>query len=223
MFEVARRIRTAVKDLSMRTGVFDQKFFKVYPYMHEPMHLIFLAGCVKAVAPVPGCFVEAGCAYGATTVFLNKYLNNIRSERNYYAFDTFSGFVQEHADYEIAKRGKPGRLRDEFVENKKIWFDRSMEMHDVSRVKSFQADISKFDFASIAPIAFCLLDVDLYRPIRQALPKIHGAMAPGGIIVVDDCKPNSIWDGAMQAYEEYVTEQRLPREIHCEKLGIIRA
>ena len=206
----------------MITGIFDQKFFKVYNYMYEPVQLIELAECVRSVARVPGCFVEAGCAYGATTVFLNRLMDNIGLDRDYYAIDTFSGFVEEHAQYEITERGKPSRLRREFNENKKSWFDRSMRMHDVARVKSVQADIAQFDFNAIAPVA-CLLDVDLFKPIRDALPKIHAAMSPGGIIVIDDCKPDNIWDGALEAYESYISDRGLPREIKCEKLGIIRA
>lgn len=223
MVDIARHVRSLVKDVSMITGIFDQKFFKVYNYMYEPVQLVALTECVRSVQHVPGSFVEAGCAYGATTVFLNRLMDNINLDRVYYAIDTFSGFTAEHAEYEISKRGKPSRLRREFIENKKSWFDRSMKMHNVARVKSVQADIAQFDFNAIAPIAFCLVDVDLFKPIKDALPKIHAAMSSGGIIVIDDCKPDNIWDGALEAYESYILEYELPREIKCEKLGIIRA
>jgi hypothetical protein len=219
---ISKHVRSLVKDVSLKTGIFDQKFFKVYPYMYEPTQLIFLTECIRAVQQVPGCFVEAGCAYGATTAFLNKFMDNLDYERVYYAMDTFSGFVNEHVQHEINERGKPSRLNQEFTENKKAWFDRSMRMHDITRVRSLKVDISQFDFTSIAPIAFCLIDVDLYKPIRDALPKIHAAMSPGGIIIVDDCKPNNIWDGALQAYDEYTRKNNISQEIRHEKLGVIR-
>jgi SAM-dependent methyltransferase len=207
----------------MLTGIFDQKFFKLYNYMYEPTQLIELTECIRSVRDVPGSFVEAGCAYGATTAFLNRFMDNLNLNRQYYAIDTFCGFPEEHALYEVRQRGKSTRLQQEFVENKKSWFDKSMKMHHIERVKSVQADVAQFDFASIAPIAFCLLDVDLFKPIKEALPKIHAAMSPAGIIVIDDCKPNNMWDGALEAYEEYIREKHLPREIRCDKLGIIRA
>lgn len=220
---LSRKIQAVIKDVSLKTGVYNQLFFKVYPYMFEPKQLVFLTEAVKAVTDVPGCFVEAGCAFGATTVFLNKCMAGEGMSRDYYAIDTFSGFVDAHADHEIAKRGKPGSIRTQFAVNKKAWFDRSMLLHGAGHVRSVESDVTAFDFAAIAPIAFCLLDVDLYLPIKDVLPKIYRAMSPGGIIVVDDCKPAGLWDGALLAYEEFVGGMSLPKEIVAEKLGIVRA
>jgi hypothetical protein len=56
-----------------------------------------------------------------------------------------------------------------------------MIQHDVERVKSITADVFNFDFRSIAPISFCLLDVDLYLPIKNTLPKILRPVYPFAI------------------------------------------
>lgn len=221
---LSQTIRSIIKDASLKTGIYNQLFFKVYPYMFEPSQLGFLTECLKSVRDVPGCLVEAGCAYGATTVFLNMFMNEEGIERAYYAIDTFSGFIDEDTKYEITNRGKPvGLYKGHFSENKKVWFDRSMALHGIRRVKSAESDVTKFDFSAIAPIAFCLLDVDLYKPIKAVLPKIYSAMSPGGIIVVDDCKPANSYDGALQAYEEFLQQEGLPKEIAARKLGILRA
>jgi len=220
---LSQTIRSVFKEISFRTGLYNQLFFSVYPYMYKPNQLMFLTDCIRAVQNVPGCFVEAGCAYGATTVFLNKFMFDEGVMRDYYAIDTFSGFLDEHVQHEITNRGKPARLAAYFAENKKAWFDRSLMLHGVERVTSIESDVTKFDFSAIAPIAFCLLDVDLYKPIEDVLPKIYKAMSPGGVIVVDDCMPSQLWDGALQAYEEFVQRNGLPKEIAAEKLGIVRA
>jgi hypothetical protein len=47
-------------------------------------------------------------------------------------------------------------------------------------------------------------------------------MSSGGIIIVDDCQPDQMWDGALQAYEEFARERNLPMEIALEKLGVVR-
>ena len=75
-------------------------------------------------------------------------------------------------------------------------------------VRALIADAAKFDYASLGPIAFCLLDVDLYIPTREALPKIYKQLSPGGVMIIDDCKPGGDWDGALQAYQEYCADRR---------------
>jgi len=223
MSAFSQTIRRVVKDASLRTGLYDSTLFNVYPFCFEPKQLVFLTECLRSVAKVPGCFVEAGCWQGATTVFLNKFADNDGIDpRPYFAIDTFAGFAKPDAEYEIKSRGKPTQLREIFLENKKEWFDRTMQLHGIDRVKSIQSDVTKFDFASIPPIAFCLLDVDLYTCTKAVLPKIHCRMSPGGIIVVDDCKTNALFDGAAQAYREFQTERNMPIEIAEEKLGVVR-
>jgi len=58
--------------------------------------------------------------------------------------------------------------------------------------------------------------------VRDALPKIYQQLAPGGIIVVDDCSPGGNWDGALQAYQEYCASASIPVDIRCGKLGLVR-
>ena len=91
-----------------------------------------------------------------------------------------------------------------------------------TNIKSFKADASTFDFAAFAPIAFALIDVDIYRPVKLSLQHIHPHMSKSGVIVVDDCSADGIWDGAYQAYMEFCSERGLAPEIVCGKLGLIR-
>jgi O-methyltransferase len=223
MPSISKAVRSLIKDTSMRTGVYDKTFFEVYPYCFEPKQLIFLTECVRSVANVSGSFLECGCLYGATTVFLNKFMDDEGfGPRRYYAIDTFSGFTFEDADHEVKKRGKSAAMYDMFRENKKEWYDKTISMHGIKRVTSVQNDIMKVDFAALGPVAFCLLDVDLYVSTKDTLPKIYNAMAPGGIIIVDDCKDGTYYDGAAQAYGEFVNERGMAHEIVEHKLGVIR-
>ena len=218
--------KNALKHLAFATPLHRQ-LFNPYPFMFDPGELIFLTECVTAVKEVPGVFVEAGCAYGSTTIWLNKFMNEQGVERDYYAIDTFSGFTPEHIRYEADQRRKPrsvtSMLKSTFANNKREWFWQSMAAHGVANVIALKADVSNFEFADLAPIAFCLLDVDLFLPIHQALPKIYEALSAGGIIVVDDCwSIDPKWDGALQAYNEFTSAQHLPRDIRYRKLGVIR-
>jgi SAM-dependent methyltransferase len=187
-----------------------------YTFNFEPAQLAFLCECLTATAAVPGCVVEAGCFAGQTTVFLNAHMSAEGMEKPYHALDTFGGFVKSQAEHEVSARVKSDPFQG-FAMNSQRWFDRTMQVNGIRRVQSTKADVAEFDFAKLAPIAFCLLDVDLYLPTKAAIPGILSVLAPGGILVVDDCKPDNIYDGAYQAFIEFGGT-----EIRHGKLGVIR-
>jgi hypothetical protein len=47
-------------------------------------------------------------------------------------------------------------------------------------------------------------------------------LSPGGMIVVDDCKPVNQFDGALQAYTEFTESEGLPSRYALDKLGILK-
>lgn len=185
--------------------------------------LIFLCKCIEETSGTEGSVVEVGCETGVTTVFLNKFMDALGIQKHYYALDTFSGFVKEDVEFEVLTRNKRrSDYRSLFTVNSRKWFDWTMTRNGITRVRSILADANTFDFSRIGPISFCLLDVDLYRPIRKCLPAIYDVLSPGGILVVDDCDAsNSQWDGAEQAYREFVSAQKITAEIRHGKFGII--
>jgi O-methyltransferase len=173
---------------------------------------------------VPGAIVEIGCATGRTTVFLNRHLDELRTTRPYVCVDTFAGFSDDDVRFETERRGKAPGLFDGFRVNDKEWFDQNLADNGIRRVTSYQGDIKTFDLAAAAPsISMCLLDVDLYQPVRVALAKVMPLLGAGGIIVVDDMIDDSSFDGARQAYREFVAERGVDEEIVSRKLGIVRA
>lgn len=224
--QVKKSIRDLCVEASMKTGVIKKvlgrDIWSVYDYMFSPNQLIFIANSLNDVRDVPGCCAEIGCAYGRTTAFLNKYMVENGIGKKYYALDTFSGFVPEHLDYEAERRDKDRAIDQWFVNNKRSWFDHSLRVSGIDSVTSIECDAAKFDYASIGPIAFALLDVDLYLPMSEILPSLYANMAPGGTILVDDCEPHPHWDGALAAYQEFVERNGIESKIMCDKLGVIK-
>jgi SAM-dependent methyltransferase len=120
---------------------------------------------------------------------------------------------------EVARGQERDHYRGFFAVNDRRWFDYAMRREGVTRVRSVAADVGAFDFARVAPIAFCLVDVVFYQPVKLALPRIWEALAPGGIVVVDDFHEDDsgAFSGAGQAYREFVEDrdmapQRVDRE-----------
>ena len=195
-----------------------------YHYNFRPAHLAYMVACLDEIKEVKGSVVEAGCFAGATTIFLREHLRDI-GQRRYIAVDTFGGFVPSDVDYEMNQRGKAAQrstLVGGFSQNRREWVERSMALAGHGDVEVVQADVATLDYAAYAPIAFALIDVDLYLPVQKALSLIAPHMAEGGRIIVDDCSPRQVFDGALQAYDEWCLQQGIPREIVHQKLGVLR-
>jgi O-methyltransferase len=194
--------------------------FRRYEYMYSPSQLWFLCQQITNTAEVPGSILEVGCAWGATTVFLNRHIDELGLDVDYYVVDTFEGFTDDDIRTE-RERGRRYYYDAAFHGNNKAWFDRTMRRNHVARVTSFRADAATFDYKKTAPFRFVLIDVDLYRPVLATLEAIYDLVSPGGIIVIDDCKQGGEWGGAYEAFLEFAKANSLEATITHGKLGLI--
>jgi O-methyltransferase len=221
-FTLNPKLARFVKEVQFNSR-FRKYFFPRFAYNFTAPQLCFLCQCIEDTRHVQGAIAEIGCANGSTTVFLNKYMEAQNIPKHYYALDTFSGFVPADIEVEVVDRGKTADLYTGFVVNKKKWFDGTMQQNNIARVRSIETDVNKYDLTTLGPLSFALLDVDLYRPMKKALPELYQVLNPNGIIVVDDCdSKNTRWDGSEQAYKEFmIAIGRSPQIIH-RKLGILK-
>lgn len=182
-----------------------------------------MCNCLEEVRHITGSILEIGCEYGETTLFLNHYMADQGINRRYICIDTFDGFTEDDLNYEVKVRNKSRSNLLGFRNNSKKWFQRTISDAGYESVQVFQKDVSAFDFLSVAPVSFALLDVDLYKPIQACLPRLYNVLSPGGVIIVDDCDPaDPFYDGAFYAYMEFMGSRNLPASIFGRKLGIIK-
>jgi predicted O-methyltransferase YrrM len=217
------KLKTAMKLAMSRTPA-GRFVMHRYTYNFTPRQLCFLTACVDRTAALSGGIAEVGTFLGHTAVFLNAHMTAEGIEKPYFAIDTFSGFVPSHLAHERTARDKApffANMRGAFADNSKTLFDRQLTLNGIMRVRSIEADAALFDYATLAPFSFVIIDVDLYIPVLRALEKVTPLMQRGGIIVVDDCRPGQIFDGALQAYTEFVTANGYPSKVVHTKLGII--
>ena len=230
---IAAKLKRKIKTQALRfsywlayrlasAAVYTRQPFVRYPYMNPPSQLMELAKQLLSVE-APGAAVEVGCNQGWTTCFLVEALMERGVKRDYVCIDTFNGFTTEDVTFEYKMRGKTAGLYDDFfLINDPAWLKASISRFGYTNVHVERADAATFDYGSIGQIAFALVDVDLYRPVRASLERILPNMAKGGVVMVDDCDPRDYqWDGAYQAYEEVCQERNIQPEIVCQKFGII--
>jgi O-methyltransferase len=194
--------------------------FRHYEYMYSPSQLGFLCQQITNTAEVPGSILEVGCAWGATTVFLNRHIDELGIDVDYYTVDTFEGFTDEDIRTE-QERGRRYYYDAAFNGNSKAWFDRTMLRNNATRVTSFRADAATFDYKKLAPYRFVLIDVDLHRPVLAALEAVYDLVSPGGTIIVDDCQQGGEWGGAYEAFIGFTKAHDLDATITHGKLGVI--
>ena len=191
-----------------------------YPYNLDPLQLSEIIISLEKVKNLDGVICEIGVARGMTTRFICEYLNNTDTKTDYYCLDTFNSFTKEDVNFEIENRKKThSELLGFSYNNFKKW---KKNFNNYEYIKAIETDVKKFDFKKIKPIKFALLDVDLYLPTLSALENLKNNMITGGILMVDDVSKNNSWDGADQAFHEFIKKHSLKFELVGKKCGIIK-
>jgi O-methyltransferase len=221
--QTPRKMQIFIKKVVFNTPLRDYLTY-IHEFYFTVPQLFFLCQCIEQVRELKGAIAEVGCATGRTTVFINKYMDARGIDKKYYAIDTFSGFLPEDIEFEVSKRQKKSSFYSNiFRRNMKKWFDYTMNRNGINRVVSIQADVNKYDLTTLGSLSFVLLDVDLYRPVKKSLPELYDTLTSNGIMIVDDCSKKDIrWDGADQAYREFMKEIKQPIQVVQEKLGVVR-
>ena len=190
-----------------------------YSYNLEPIQLAEIINSLEKVKSLDGSICEIGVARGMTTRFICEYLSSINFRSEYYCIDTFSSFDKKDIQFEVEKRNKNRSELIGFSYNDyEVW---KKNFKKFNFIKVIKKDVKNFNFKNIQPMKFVLLDVDLYLPTLSALNSIKDNMTKGGILLVDDVSKNNSWDGANQAFQEFVKTYSLKFKLVGKKCGII--
>ena len=190
-----------------------------YLYNVEPIQLAKIISELIRLDSTEGNILEVGVARGMTTRFICEHLTNTKFEGIYYAIDTFESFTDSDLEYEVSNRKKDlAQLKGFQYNDVNVW---KSHFRDFSFLKAVKSDCGKLDYKEFKPIKLTFLDVDLYLPTLKTLKKIYNCTCEGGVILVDDCMDNTIYDGAFQAYMEFCAEKGIEPNIIGNKCGII--
>lgn len=195
-----------------------------YPYMLDPIQLSFLISQMDQLYNLykrPLHIYEIGVARGMTTAFLSQHILAEKLPHKITCIDTFNGFTNSDLNYEMKNRGKnPSELLGFSYNNYDVW---KRNFSKINFVEAIQCDIANYSIPDGQIIDIVLADVDLYLPTKIILEKFYPVLSSAGVILIDDVKQDSCWDGAHQAYSEFCQSSKIGFELLGRKSGIIRA
>lgn len=177
----------------------------------------------KKITEVPGAIIDLGVYRGASTFTWAKLCEifcptDIR--KTVYGFDTFEGFTdlspedgEENREQDVMRGGYfggPSVEQDLVLAIEAMNHDR--HLNHIERVKLVKGDVLETipEFVKHRGnglrIALLNLDLDLYVPTKIALEYFVPAMAPGGIIILDEYAVDT-FGGETKAVDEYFIEK----------------
>lgn len=213
-----------VKKILFRSSFLNGLSRPKYEFCLSPAQLSWLCEAISETRSAnrqPGCIVEVGVARGMTTTFLLKHMEIEEDSRRYYCLDTFGGFTAEDVDYEVTVRDKKRRDYGGFAYNDLSAFKKNLIKNGFKNGIAIKADVGRFDFSVLAPIDVMLVDVDLYRPTLYALRDSYPFLNSRAFVMVDDVVAGSIYDGAGEAYHEFIKSENLPCIMLGKNAGLI--
>ena len=171
---------------------------------------------------IAGDVLEIGCFRGGTTRVAFRFLQATQPTRRYVAVDTFAGFVDGQFEHD-RMHGTAARFRKGFSVNGLGAVRRSLEAEGLGAVRLVEGDIGDLPDSELpSVVAVCLLDVDLEIPTHRGLCRVADRLAPGGIVLVDDCDPGCDYPGALMGYRRFASEHDMPEEYFM-TMGILRS
>jgi O-methyltransferase len=183
--------------------------YRYPPIMLQPERLQLWLRTLIETSNIEGDIVEIGCGLGGTAALSWRMLGNLGVSKRYVCVDTFSGFVPDQFNDDLA-RGNRGANRWMFADNSTALVRAILDQHHAREVLLVQGDIVTIPGSRLPErIATALVDVDLALPVYEALNKLYPRLSPGGgVIAVDDCPQNNDWQ-ARQGYDRFCSETGL--------------
>ncbi len=193
-------------------GAFAKHYRIIKPYtMCSKPRLRGLYQAVQYVIDrdIQGDIVKCGTARGGSAALMGLTLNQLRSNRTLWIYDTFEGLPEASKadpDYEIAQhftgecRGEISQI-EEFFKQCGIW-ERSKLVKGL-----FQETLPS---SNIKKIAVLHLDGDWYESVKTCLDNFYDLVTPGGVIQIDDY---GHWAGSRKAVNEFLHERCIPHKL----------
>ena len=180
--------------------------------------LLFRYELMKIVLTCHGSILELGVRMGGGTMTfanISAILEPYNYQRMIFGFDTFEGFVEVTDEDLSTESGRnrakvgtfkvEGNITSDLARTVKL-FDMNRPVGHIEKVKFFKGDVTESIPAFLEEhpetvISLLYIDMDLYKPTRDALKALILRIPKGGVIAFDELNSNE-WPGETRAVME---------------------
>ncbi|MEM6331000.1 MAG: TylF/MycF/NovP-related O-methyltransferase [Planctomycetota bacterium] len=154
---------------------------------------------------LPGDVIECGVYRGTSLMKIARVMTEHAPDKTLYACDSFGGFPEDRVETVDV-----GRKRSFASVQRKFRFCSDTPGRIGKRFQQFgvRGEIVPGFFSEtlgrFREHTFCFvhLDVDLYASYMDCLGALYDRVAPGGVVVFDECD-SSVWPGSLRALREF--------------------
>jgi O-methyltransferase len=157
-----------------------------------------------------GAICEFGCYAGTTSLFISKFLKEIKASNEFWVYDSFQGLPQKTLEdmSSVGLEFKSGELK--FSKKDFINHYKKAMLKPPTIKKGWFSNLEDSDLPSKVALAF--LDGDYYSSVLDPLNLIDAKLEDGAIIIVDDYL-NPKLPGASKALDEWINRNKINHKL----------
>ena len=176
---------------------------------------------------IPGAFVECGVWKGGSCMLAClTALEEERTDRDFYLYDTFTGMSEPTEHDRVAYSGRP--VKERWEQNFASWevprerVEKNLEStgYPQGRLHFIEGKVEEtLEHTVPQSIALLRLDTDWYESTARELEILYPRLTPGGVLIIDDY---GHFTGARKAVDEYFSsgDILLSRVDYTGRMGI---
>lgn len=174
--------------------MFENEIKQLFEEIPEPISPMINLGQAKyiiknlsTVLHLPGDIVELGCNIGTTTLYMQKFLNMIGSDKKIHVYDSFEGLPDKSDKDESEFKHEKNYLKGDCPTSLSS-FLYTFDLYNCNPPENInigwfnQIEDSKYP----EKVCFAFFDGDFYTSIMDSFNIIYKRMCKGGIILIHD-------------------------------------
>ena len=184
---------------------------------------LFHFDCFNKTLNLDGVYVECGVGNGSTLILMSNLLEEYKSSKKIWAFDSFEGFPDPSHEDGNFFASNFARYNDEYTQYsldfvKKNILSVSCNKNALDRMEFIKGVIpDSLKAYDESKISLMNLDLDIYKSSSDALDFFWPHLQDGGIIMLDEYefgKDLDKWPGAKKAIDEFCKKKNIQVNKH---------